>query len=103
MKNIQRLANLISSWARKGAKLADHGRMCDECAFRKGSVAQSEPHNVNAAASCLAYYGAFNCHKNGYEDAGKPCAGFLYAKEYREHVDSQTVHNQGGEANVDKS
>lgn len=93
MNNIKHLADLISGWARKGAKLSDHGRMCDECAFRKGSAAQSEPHNVNAAASCLAYYGAFNCHKNGYEDAGKPCAGFLYAKEYRDSVDKENSIN----------
>lgn len=79
-------AELIASWARKGAELGVNcGKMCAECAFRPGSVAQQEPHNVQAAADCLAFYGTFHCHKNGFEDAGYPCAGFLYAKAFRDH------------------
>lgn len=73
----------IASWAQKGAATGiDCGKMCNECAFRIGSVAQQEPHNVDTAAQSLAWEGQFNCHKNGFEDAGKPCVGFLYAKAY---------------------
>jgi hypothetical protein len=79
------LADLIAKWARNGAATGiDCGKMCDECAFRTGSAAQSEPHNVSAAATALAYEGIFNCHINGFENAGHPCAGFLYAKAYFE-------------------
>lgn len=76
----------LSEWAKKGAALGiDHGRMCAECAFRKGSVAQEEPHNVEGAMQALAWEGTFNCHPPGeLKDAGIPCSGFLYAKAYLE-------------------
>jgi hypothetical protein len=90
MDTAKSLAELIASWARKGAELGvDCGRMCNECAFRPGSVAQSEPHNVSAAADCLAFEGKFNCHKNDSEDAGYPCAGFLYAKAFQAHQEKK--------------
>lgn len=86
MDSDKKLADMIADWARKGAELGvDHGKMCNECAFKTGSVAQAESHNVAAAANCLAYYGQFNCHKNGFENAGNPCSGFLYAKEYNDY------------------
>lgn len=95
-----KIADIISTWAQKGATISEHGRMCNECAFRRGSVAQSEPHNVDAAANALAFYGQFNCHVNEFEDAGKPCVGFLYAKAWCER-DQQTIHNTGSTTDVD--
>lgn len=78
-------AEKLSEWATKGAAMgADCGKMCSSCAFKKGSVTQTEEHNTGKALECLAYFGQFNCHVNDYEDAGKPCAGFLYAKKYLE-------------------
>lgn len=86
------LAEMIAGWAREGAKTGiDCGKMCSECAFRPGSVAQSEPHNVDAAAMALAYNGTFNCHKNGFEDAGKPCAGFLYARLHEAEREKRNI------------
>lgn len=74
----------LSEWARKGAELGtDHGRMCAECAFRKGSVANEEPHNTEAAMQALAWEGKFHCHPpGGFGNADVPCSGFQYAKAY---------------------
>jgi hypothetical protein len=76
----------LSEWAQKGAALGvDHGRMCAECAFRKGSVANEEPHNTEAAMHALAYEAVFHCHPPGSTgDAGVLCSGFQYAKAYLE-------------------
>lgn len=79
-------ADRLSFMAIEGAKLGDCGRMCNSCAFRKGSVTQSEPENIDVAYETLAYQGLFHCHTRLEDgtlvDAGKPCAGFLYAKQY---------------------
>jgi hypothetical protein len=82
---------ILSDTAKKGAKESNgkFGKMCSECAFKKGGAANNEPHNVDAALNCLAYGGRFHCHaydENGVLiDGGKPCVGFQYA-EY--HVNS---------------
>lgn len=82
-----KLNEILSEWARRGAaKLkGKHGRMCNGCAFRKGTEANNEEHNVQAAAQCLMGTGRFHCHLHGLDgelkDAEKPCAGFLYADE----------------------
>lgn len=88
-KFISKLATVISSLAIKGAKIKRHGRMCNECAFKKGSITQTEPHNIVAAADCVAHYGQFNCHVQGQpgKDAGKPCVGFLHAMEYQKSIE----------------
>lgn len=88
---ISKLASLLSEFARKGAKIKRHGRMCKTCAFRRGSITQKEVHNIAAAAECLAWYGTFNCHKDDQAgvDAGTPCVGFLNAKEYRDKLESK--------------
>lgn len=81
----QQKADLLARWAQAGAKFGDCGKMCSECAFKQGGIANSEPHNVEAALQCLAGMGSFNCHTdsgNGLQDAGKPCVGFLYANQY---------------------
>jgi hypothetical protein len=72
----------LSELAIKGAKIKNLGKMCESCAFKKDSPANLEPHNVDGAFQTLAYYGTFNCHKNEYEDAGKVCVGFTYAKQH---------------------
>jgi hypothetical protein len=80
-------AEQLAEWAKKGAAMGDCGKMCTECAFKKGSITQvSEPHNVEAAKIALMWDGQFNCHVNDYQDAGKPCVGFLYAKQYWNNV-----------------
>lgn len=81
------LADRIASWAQKGAKYGDCGRMCDECAFKKGSAANVEEHNVDAAATALAWEATFNCHpQGGNGNAGTVCVGFQYAKQYFENL-----------------
>ncbi len=82
-------ANTISEWARKGAALGvDHGKMCNECAFKKGGLGNNEEHTVAKAIYCMAAEGKFNCHNQGEgTDAGKPCAGWLYAKSYVDKPD----------------
>lgn len=77
---------LLADYAQKGAKLCDCGKMCNECAFKLNSPANLEEHNVDGAMSALAYEGVFNCHINDYEDAGEPCRGFLYAKQYFNNI-----------------
>lgn len=73
-------SNLIALWARKGARISDHGRMCDECAFRTGTKANLDPNNARNAADCVAYHsGTFYCHMPGRQD--QKCAGYLYAME----------------------
>lgn len=79
-------AETIATWAREGARLGDCGHMCGQCAFKPGAAGNNEEHNVEKALQCLAWGGQFNCHKNEEEDAGYPCAGFLYAKQ---HLDNR--------------
>lgn len=85
MKNLN---IIIAEWARRGAKISKskHGKMCGGCAFKVGTEANNEPHNVEAAAQCLVGMGKFNCHKHGpdgeLKDGEKPCVGFLYAEEF---------------------
>jgi hypothetical protein len=80
-------AKSISKVAQIGAKLAkkrgiDCGKMCKECAFK-----WNQPHTLyyfiaaDNAANALLQGGEFNCHTHDYKDAGRPCAGFLMAKQ----------------------
>lgn len=82
-----KVAETLSTLAQKGAALGNLGRMCDSCAFKKGSVTNSsEPHNTAKALECLAYFGEFNCHKRDedgkLQDKGNPCIGYKYAQQY---------------------
>lgn len=83
-----KLNEVIAEWARRGAQAlkGKHGKMCNGCAFRKGSEANGEQHNVDAAAQCLMGNGKFHCHDHGPDgkliDAKKPCVGFQYADEF---------------------
>lgn len=73
---------LLAIWARKGAALGDCGKMCSECAFRLNTVANLDAENIDIAAQCVAFRGTFCCHKIDNPETMKPCAGFLYAKQY---------------------
>jgi hypothetical protein len=88
------LADMISTAARKGAELKQLDpsvKMCNDCAFKKGTDANNDPEAVEAAFNCLAYFGEFNCHhtdqSGDFKDAGHPCAGYLYAKKLMDHID----------------
>lgn len=82
-------SDMISEWAQKGAAFGDCGRMCNDCAFKKGTEANNEEYTTAMAAQAVAFeMSKFVCHK---EDKGKlmrldiPCVGFLYAKQYFEN------------------
>lgn len=79
-------AEHIAQWAKDGAAHGDCGRMCNDCAFKKGTDANNDPYVASAALECVVYeMGKFVCH---HEDNGKfirldiPCAGFKYAQQY---------------------
>ena len=80
----------ISNIAKKGAKLGSCGKMCNECAFKKNSVANLESHNVEKALFILEEISlkgesghVFNCHIQGtFKKSEKQCVGFLYAKQF---------------------
>lgn len=78
---------IIAELARKGAEIKNIGRMCHSCAFKLNSCTNHEEGNVQAAMDCVAYgMKIFHCHTENVEDAGTPCKGFLYAKQYLEKV-----------------
>lgn len=69
--------------AKKWPKDTPLPKMCNDCAFKKGTDANNDETAVEGAGNCLSFYGTFNCHRmEGDEmiDEGKPCAGFLFAK-----------------------
>lgn len=73
----------IADIAKKGAVIKNHGAMCGTCAFKEGSEANLEPHNVQDAAECVIFgQNQFNCNKSLGVDAGVLCKGFLNAQEY---------------------
>lgn len=88
------LNEIIATAARKGAEINPcHGKMCNDCAFKIGTDANNEEHTVCVAMDCLVGSGVkFHCHRaeNGdLVDAGRPCAGFLYAKIYYDKMDRE--------------
>lgn len=97
MKPLKPFNEIASDWAQKGAKESKgaHGRMCDQCAFRKGSEANNEEHNVGKALTCLTGEGKFNCHDHDATgkliDAGRPCAGFLYAQHHITKIETDAA------------
>lgn len=73
----------FADYANKGAAIKRHGRMCEDCAFKKGSESNTDPETLMKIEYCLIYEMAeFNCHTDHKGDAGTPCIGFLHAKEY---------------------
>lgn len=87
------LNEMISEDAKKGAALGIFKdptmKMCHDCAFKKGTEANNDPNAVQAAVDAMSSCGmfGFNCHNEFLEDAGRPCIGFLYAKQYYESRD----------------
>lgn len=80
---LEKAGAVFAEYASKGAKIKRHGRMCNDCAFRKGSEANTEAETLIKVETALIYEMAeFNCHTEHKGDAGKPCIGFLHAKEY---------------------
>lgn len=74
---------IITIWARKGAARASCGKMCDECAFKRGSVGNRSEISVLDAADAVAYeMSVFHCHMGDMP----VCSGFLYAKAYMESI-----------------
>ncbi len=89
MNNSERLAFM----AKEGAKISQHGSMCNGCAFKSGTDANLEVHNVRSAMECVAYTGTFYCHVVSANDPIKICAGYLYARAFGENtIDSSTVN-----------
>lgn len=74
---------IITIWARKGAARAKCGKMCEECAFRRGTVGNRSEVSVRDAADAVAYeMSTFHCHMGDMP----VCSGFLYAKAYFETI-----------------
>lgn len=86
-------SDAMAEWAKKGAKLGDCGRMCDDCAFKKGTSANMDPGTVE---NFMLWFdltnpdAKFYCHTNLPEgvliDKTKVCAGFLYVRQYFEQL-----------------
>lgn len=72
-------SELITIWARRGAKLVSCGKMCDECAFKRGARGNQSKVSVEDAAQAVAYeMSVFHCHMGDMP----VCTGFQYAKAY---------------------
>ncbi len=83
------MSKLLSDSAIKGAKLGNIGKMCRDCAFKKGSDANTNDHMaVELAAGCLCTGKMFNCHTADFKNADKPCIGYLYAKQYFDSLEN---------------
>jgi len=79
----------INKLAVRGAKAVKgrHGRMCNDCACKKGSAANIDENALNALEQMLMSGGQFNCHTPDFQDTKRPCAGFLYIKSLFEEID----------------
>lgn len=83
------ISNKVAEWAKKGAQLGDCGRMCNDCAFKKGTDAnqdQATIENFTYWFDLTSPDAKFYCHHNLPEgvliDKSKVCAGFLYVQQY---------------------
>lgn len=87
------LNELISEAAKKGAMINPClGKMCTDCAFKKGTDANNDEDAVNAAMECIAGNDIkFHCHtmKDGKLVDNGPCAGYLFAKIYFDKMDRE--------------
>lgn len=91
------LNELIAQAARKGAAMDGcHGKMCGECAFKPGTIANLDEDNLMNVMGCLINNKNFHCHidelgnKEGdqfFYDETPVCAGYLYAKQYYDHAE----------------
>lgn len=82
-------SKIVAEWAKEGAKLGDCGRMCNDCAFKAGTNANTDPETIEN----FVYWfdlsnpdAKFYCHHDLPEgvliDKSKVCAGFLYVQQY---------------------
>lgn len=78
------LNELLARAAIRGAQIKQipEAKMCSDCAFKKGTDANNDQDAVQAAADCLVFSGKFNCHKKDFQNAEKPCAGFLMQNNF---------------------
>jgi hypothetical protein len=78
--------SMIAEWAKKGVKYGPCGRMCDDCAFKAGTEANSDEYTAEVAANCAAYeMSVFRCHAMdgpGFMVLDETCAGYMYARQY---------------------
>lgn len=80
----------IAEMARKGAPMGDCGKMCSDCAFKHPQPPTPDYYAaVDGAVQVLMMGGRFNCHTDDHEDAGRLCAGMLYAKQYTDQEDKE--------------
>lgn len=85
----------IAAYARKGASMADCGKMCADCAFKHPQEPTEDYYEaVDGAVKLLLIGGVFNCHTDDHLDAGRLCAGMLYAKKYTDYEDAQNKEDQ---------
>lgn len=87
-----KISDKVAAWAKEGAKLGDCGRMCNDCAFKKGTDAnrdQGTIENFTYWFDLTSPTAQFYCHHNLPEgvliDKTKICSGFLYVKQYFEN------------------
>src|SRR5262245_26733646 len=94
LKVLEDAGAYFANFATKGAAMikanggdpSSCGRMCDDCAFKKGTAANTEAETLLKMESALIYeIASFNCHTDKLQDAGIPCAGFQFAKHYIEN------------------
>lgn len=91
MKNIGS-PEWLADLARKGAQLGNCGKMCSGCAFNPNQV-HDEDYLLAAedAAFQLAWEGEFHCHTEDHKDAGTPCVGFAYARQYLRSLENNPL------------
>lgn len=98
---MQPYGEIIAGWAQQGAKHGDCGKMCHDCAFRVQPDINYYSETVQSIAELLAYgNGEMNCHTADYQNAGRPCVGFLYAKQYLkslENAENDTIRESQGD------
>jgi hypothetical protein len=79
-------SKIITEYAKRGAKIKVLGRMCSECAFKPGTIANLDDLTTQTCADLLAYGGGrFFCHKlpeGVVIDQNKPCIGFMHANQF---------------------
>jgi hypothetical protein len=76
---------ILTNWMRSGAKLFDFGKICNDCAFKIQPDINNYSGAVESAMHALCWEGTFNCHTADYQDTGKTCIGFQYARAYTKH------------------
>lgn len=87
-------ATILSDAAKKGAKIGNCGRMCNDCAFKSGTDANNDVAAVEAAIYALCGGAIFHCHNPDFTDAGTVCAGYKYALQYFDSLSANTSLSQ---------